>query len=331
MALDKIEAVVWAQPLLQRNGAEKGMPEVGEILQLILNASPDGDLLATTADGLSLRLSGLDHLAANLVKGEIIAMRVLSTIPRLQLSLLDRADTPHPTDNEESLAAIRVDQLALRQISRSVPNAIALAATWRTLVLGGLQQNGFPNEPRAPVYFPVNLLAIAPDAGWLRPPVQTIPPVGMESWVFTAYVWNGQPVRLRMIELLEDEVSTAPHRRRGPAGLRLEVEIPGLGSVAIQVQLAVGGVFLMLAAEQDNALRFLREALPTIATALGRINLRLFRCDLLRVLPNADSGRVSPPAPSLSSLLPPVLFQAAAEIVLVLSPAPPPGPASINP
>ncbi len=141
--------------------------------------------------------------------------------------------------------------------------------------------------------------------------------------MFSVYVWAGRRVSLG---LLAGEEETAAPRRRHPAGpaLRLQLTLPGIGMASLQLRQVAGGVLLDLAAEQDAVLEALRRALRQMVAAVGRAELRVLRCRLMRVLPGSgqalDIGLA--PGASLASTLSPALFRAAAELALLLSAAP---------
>ncbi len=323
MWIDKAAAVIAAQ-LMEPRSERHGLRQlaVGDILELIVENIGEDGVLGRLGDGRLLRLAGL---AANLRPGDVVLLRVLAASSKLELGLLNSAApgapaAPAPAAPEP--AAMRLDQAALwRQMASSAQDAATLALSWRTMVLGHLATQMAVREQGRALQAPGTLA----EAGTvpLREAPRALPGLDMASWMFSVYVWAGRRVWLG---LLAGEEETAAPRRRHPAGLalRMQLTLPGIGTASLQLRQVTGGVLLDLAADQDATLDALRRALRQMVVAVGRAELRVLRCRLMRVLPDPgqalDIGLA--PGASLASALSPALFRAAAELALLLSTAP---------
>lgn len=163
------------------------------------------------------------------------------------------------------------------------------------------------------------------------------------QWLIPAYAWNGLPVTLGLVPSPrhasdEDEARADDQAPAGgdeqpgaedpassePAVVQVELSLPVLGRIALQVRALQGGVQLTLVVEDVPSLPVLRAALPIIDAAMGRAGIRLVDSRLRRRQPlpavrqdreavahNGSAGV----APTLS----PMLFRAAAEAALALA------------
>jgi hypothetical protein len=360
MALERIAAIGYATPVRNPVGSTGRRPTMGETIELTFDAAAADELLATTAEGVQLKLAGLGTLGRDLTAGDVLLVKVLATSPRLELALFDTAPramngTAGRTNLyafETEQAAMRPDQVAwLRQVVWRPPDASALAASWRAALLGQLErqatwQGRVPGRdvtmmsPQtdadpAPPHGDPFANAVAVGTSLPKTPTSTDP------WMLAAYAWGGMRVLLRVLAA-DAEGGSSPHKRQGaPLALRVTLILPGLGRVTVQLQFAPGGVWLDLAVERADALQPLRDRLPSIVAAIGRADLRVLRCRLMRGVPGGTTphpsmmpspapqeghaGSARPAAaPNAGAVLAPALFRAAAEIVAVLSaPAPP--------
>jgi len=301
MRSERIEAMVWGGSSQPRGDTAPRLPQAGATISLVLKEARGDDLLVETGEGIPLRLAGLRHRFSGLTPGDIVLARVLATTPRLQLTLLDapsgsRADEPASSDQAD-LPALRLDQLALRQINWAARNAGALAAAWRARVLGALERH-----PSA-----------ALGAG------QGLPPVVQERWVFPVFAWDGQPVLLRLVAD-DDEDGRHESEDCRPAALLVEFAVAGLGRILVRLRIVAAGVWTEFAVEGEAAWQAIRAALPAIAAALGRMRLPLRGCRLNPRLKDARPWAARPGAGTeLAAAVPPALFDVAAEIVFALS------------
>ncbi|CAN5677715.1 hypothetical protein BH11PSE8_BH11PSE8_42450 [soil metagenome] len=368
MPVERIAAIGYATPVRNMPGAAARQPITGETIELRLDAAEAGDLFATTADGLSLKLAGMGTLGRQLVAGDVLLVKVLSTTPQLELALFDSAVRPGlrsgsasvggqhgagPGPFETEQAAMRPDQVAwLRQVVWRPADTAALASAWRASMLVQLERHA---AARAQVDGYSSGSSITAEHGVVHPsddfqaePFGRLQPA-IDPWLLAAYAWGGLRVMLRALAVDADGGPT--HRQRGGApALRVILELPGLGCVTVQLQLVADGVTLDLAAERPESLQPLRDRLPALVAALGRADLRVLRCRLMRALPGSSSpsgwsgatmseSSVAAAAAALSdastavsavaddkqapratprSVLPLALFRAAAEVVAVL-------------
>ncbi|HTN67467.1 MAG TPA: flagellar hook-length control protein FliK [Burkholderiaceae bacterium] len=291
---------------------------MGQLLELTVAAAGADGVLARLADGRLLRLLSLE---GSLRQGDVLLLRVLSASPKLELALLKTiaAGTPAPSSPDAEPAAMRLDQATLRQqVAIPTQDAGTLALSWRAMVLAQLEQQLLLRAQASGQHVPGSLFGSDAGATLLREMPRMLPGVEMASWMFSAYVWTGRQV---LLSLLASEEDARPRRRRANITLRLQLTLPGLGTIKLQLRLAAGGIWLDLAAEQDVALTFLRRALRQIVAAVARAELRVVRCRLGRVLPASGSAIDLALAANASSELvfSPALFRAAAELALLLS------------
>lgn len=183
-------------------------------------------------------------------------------------------------------------------------------------------------EPALPAWataeFPsLALLPLAASQQRVPPPaaeprLPALPAFGPDKLGFLLHAWNGQPVAMRLVEA-EAEDPPPPVPLRGVPAMRLALDMPMLGRLVVQLQLAPGGVWMAMAVEQEAALPCIQAALPEFTVALAQAGLRLLRWRLERGAGHgaafATLPLMLPPAPAA---LAPALFRAAAEVVLVL-------------
>lgn len=323
MAIEKITATIAGKPAQRNIPQAHRLPAQGDTVKVALDKIEGEDLLVTADDGLPLRLAGMAHLVNELVPGDMLLMRVLTTSPRLTFSLINTmarspagngtAGTGAGFASESS--SMRTDQLALRQIAWPRPAPESLATTWRTQVLASIEQKA----PQPAANLPLSLLAaVDPQA---RPSNDTTAVPGTtDRWLFPAFGWGGSPVLLRLIDA-DPEQPRLPRKQRAVA-LRLEFDLPGFGRASAQIRLIGLEIDLELAVE-EHAVQMVRSSVPAIATALARIGLRIHGWRVTR------SGKSDAARPSWSAsdmllvrqALSSALFRAGAEVMLALSAA----------
>lgn len=320
MALEKITATIAAKPVQRDALPAQDLPAQGDIVKAAFEHAEGEDLLVTADGKLTLRLAGLTHLAGDLDPGDMLLMLVLSTTPRLTLSLIDTVRgraVNRPSGGEASAleaSAMRFDQLALRQIAWPRHTPETLSAAWRAQVIAGLEQKG-----ELATNLPLSLL---PALDYQAKPLNgmDLVPCVAKRWIFTLPAWDGLHVLLRLIDADTERPRTP--RRQYAVGLLLEFELPGFGRMHVQIQLTGRNVILLLRVE-DIAVQPVRDTLPAIASALARIGLRLHGCRL--VLGNGND--VLPPSWNASDLplvrqaLTAALFRAATEVMRILTSA----------
>lgn len=300
--LQALPAVRGVAPRLQKSADADG------ILRLSYAQTQDADLLVDTEDGRRLRLSGAGAYGQDLSEGDVLLVRVRAAAPELELewlgALARAGDTVARAGGESRFetAAMRLDQTALRRIVWQDPSPETLANAWRALVLGRWKALV---PPSAGSGFAGSEPGETPPAALFADPANRLTAV---------YGWRGQQL---MLSLVPDEHQAASPATPRSLSLRLELKLPTLGHVLIELAWA-SGIALAIAVEDDEALAALQARLPAIAARIVRAQLRLVRC---RFLLGLEALRQMRPRQISGALAPvqPMLFRAAAEIVRELS------------
>lgn len=329
MSLERIAASTSLRPERGQAGPVLGAnPSIpvaaGETIRLTLETTAAGGMLGTTADGLQLRLNGLESLAETLAPGEVLNLRVLSTTPRLELALLNAVRFFSPVAAEvvdpAKIAAMRPDQAAvLGQVIAQRPDATVLASTWHAMALDHLERNSFYSGQLFELRLPAELhmARAAFSAPGAEPNAAHLAP-GAEQWPFAPVAYGSHRMMLQVIDE-EDEPRRKRKGRRAVIALLLDSNLPGLGRVLVRMQLLAGGVWIDLCCE-EKASASLRKLLPDFVASVARSDLKLVRCRLMRHALSATPDDAIPLADVSSTLaLPSPLFSAAAEILLLLS------------
>lgn len=254
------------------------------------------ELLADGPEGLPLPRAGLDTLAAQLA-----------------------ADTPNAADP----AAMHPNQVFLsRQLVWSAPDTSSMASSWLVMVHSYAQQRAALQEQAQGQHVPSSLFMADHTPAVLREGRGAAPLVTeLEPWRFAVYAWGAEQLVLRVVNRDQEGEDEHP-RRRGPRiALRLELMLPGIGRVVIQMEPLSGGVVLEVGAQQNSALQHMREMLPQLAATISRAGLTIIRCRVTRDIPLA--AQHFPERAQLAALTPAV-FKAMAEVAVLLShPLPP--------
>ena len=254
-------------------------------------------LLVDGPDGLPLPQAGLETLAAALAA--------------------DAASANDP-------AAMRPDQLFMsRQLIWQPPDPAMLATSWLVMVRTYAEQRAAWLEQASGQHVPSSLFMADHTPNALREGRPALPLVTeMEPWRFAVYAWGAEKLVLRVI--VESNEHHGEQRRRRPRiALRLELMLPGVGRVVIQMEPAGTGVVLEVGAAQTSAMQHMREMLPQMAATVSRSGLTIVRCRLMRELPPA-TGEQSYPTRLQAASLSPMLFKAMAELAVLLSQPQPP-------
>ena len=140
---------------------------------------------------------------------------------------------------------------------------------------------------------------------------------------FAVYAWGAERLVLKVIVKDDDEYER-DRRKRARVALRLELMLPGVGRVVIQMEPAGGnGVVMEVGAAQTSAMQHMREMLPQLAATVSRCGLTILRCRLRRELP-PSSGEHAYPTRLHTAALTQAIFRAMAELAVLLSqPLPP--------
>ncbi len=312
MALSRISAVSAILPM-QLQGKQT-QAAVGDVLQLVLVNGNDNGTWARTPTGQLLRLSGLAPDGRIFAEGEVLQVRVLANVPVIELEVITpakEAAKPSPLPPIEP-AAMHADQVVLAQIAARLPSAVALAAYLQSLVSGRTQASDALQQK---TYLPPGCYdAIPPettsDAGSSR----ALVPANGERWMFPLSLADGTALLLQIGNDAED-ANGHPAYNVHPLVLRIDLLLPDLGRVAVQVHCRHGLVILLLAYENPAAEERMRQLLPDMESALRLAGFLSLRCCLTQGLPRFSKGvtacmRAIPPAPDL--------FRVLAEAVLLL-------------
>lgn len=250
----------------------------------------------------SASVSG-EAAAADLVPGDMLLFKVLSTSPRLALQRLGALPLAPRHDGTEgapqrpahATGAMQPDQTAMLRMAWAAPDAGTLANSWRVLVLEHLRQLG-----QGQGHAPTDIL----HAGLLS------------RWAFPIHAWSGLPLSLRLLPpksppnpARRPQAWDAPHGETDAAefwGLRLSGELPGLGPTDLRTTLSLNGATLMILVQEDAALQRLREGQAHLVQAVHRAGWRLRLCQLLKQLPGEQEPAPlpgMPEAPPLGQLL----------------------------
>jgi hypothetical protein len=235
------------------------------------------------------------------------------------------ADATTPRDTQ----AMQDNQIFLtRQLVWQAPDSGVLAASWRVMFKTYGDQRAAVMDMNSGQHLPSSLfMADQNPAQLLRDNQRQSLAPDAESWRFAVYGWGGQQMMLRLLAGDDDE-TPAPKRRRTKVALRLELVLPELGRMVIQIEPLGDAILLDLATPHTGAMRHLRNILPELTELVGRAGLRIARCRIGHELPaiRVDEHYPMRTAAATLSL---GLFKAMAEIALRLSR--PPSQAAVSP
>lgn len=326
--------------------APSGHPRPDDVLRLEITQSAEGELLMSDPAGQRFRLGAGSLTGLGLEPGQVLLVKVLATSPRLELALLDRlgdALPPHlntpdaDPSKQDSLQppALQIDQAAMRRFAQPLPDASTLAARWlsqATQVL--LQQQQAATLGASPQARTVpdtaaetsDMTLLRPGAGLQNEALPSARDSLTPRTQQTLLLWQtASPQGLPLAFCLWRPTKGEPGGRSTDTALSLHLRLllrhPQGGAVLIDLAWSPPGVLLTLSTDQALLVPGLRGRLSLLAARLTCAGLRLMRC---HVLHSALPG-FSEPAPnahlSLARLgLPPALFRAAAEVLVVLSP-----------
>lgn len=335
MPLERIAAALFLQPIQNQLEQKVGANQAnrlapGQIIELTLDAAGTDGVMATTAQGLQLRLTGLDGFARQLISGETLRLRVLATTPRLELALLDAVTrsssmpvgSPNDTSDVAGSAAMRFDQVAmLRQVVPARPDASAMASMWHATVLDHIEGHAVFLGQVIELLAPQRKLLTGSGATMGQETNAASPAPNAEYLLFAPSVYGFHRMALHVLDAEEDKPSSRrrPVRRCATIALQLESSLPGIGSIVVRMQLVCAGILIDMYCE-ESALTLIRRLRSDIFAALAR-------ADLLVVRFRVESGPIRPASRganhdtdvSATLALPWVLFRAAAEIFSLLS------------
>lgn len=247
-------------------------------------------------------------------------------------AILDGADTPAPNgaalqamaeallDGADAVlsSAMRPNQLFARQLTWHPPDAAMMAASWQVMVRTYGQQRAAWLEHAKGQHVPSSLFMADHNPSAVREGRPGLPLVTeMEPWRFAVFAWGAERLVLKVV-VREEEESDARARKRTRVALRLELMLPSVGRVIIQLEPASSnGVLMEVGAAHTSAMQYMREALPQLAALVNRFGLTVVRCHLRRVIPAGGAEQI--PTTAHTALLTAPLFKAMAEIAVLLS------------
>lgn len=320
MSIERIQAVLQAQPARSRMDEARALgAQKGDTLRLAFERAAGDDVLVADERGFALRLAGLARHVRDFVPGDVLLLRVLATAPRLELEFLGtsggvRTSALSPAALAPAeLAAMRLDQTVANRISALLPEAGTLASTWFLRVRDAGRPPGGGHAPL--------LLPSPPGAVHESPaaPVQG----AIERWAVPVFAWGSLPARLRFVRVAdEDEEPDAGRRAVHSLALRIELVLPVIGALVVQVQTREGLVRLALLAEREDVLPLLNELRPAVADTLAAAGMTLAGTTVAQApLPAAPRALTAAQAQQLASVAAALAmgpFRALAEVVVVL-------------
>ena len=309
MNIDRVTAASLAPQ--QRPPARDGAPRpaVGEHIALRYEGRDEHGVTLRRDRGASLRMPAPGAWAQGLSVGDLVWMRVLATEPSLELEFVAPrpAGAPGTAVSPDELPAMRLDQAALRIHQWKLPSPVELAAAWRVILTSrhmdlGLQ--GLALQQRQPLALP------GPHTNAAAPAPQEQAEPG--HWSFHLYAWGGMSVALRVAAKSLWERRRPPRAAEEAQGIEVALSLPqGGGPITVQLLCVRGGLAMALVPRQPQVLPLLRELMPELAAALGRLGTPLVKVQLGTPLAPLPAGGLAY-RPGASSAL---LLQAVAEVV----------------
>ncbi|TFW18561.1 hypothetical protein [Duganella callida] len=248
-------------------------------------------------------------------------------------AILDGPDTAASPAHAEALAAalaeaadvidaaaMRPNQVFLsRQLVWQPPDTSAMAASWQIMVRTYGEQRAAWLEQASGQHLPASLFMTEQLPASLRDGRPGLPLVTeMEPWRFAVYAWGAERLVLKVVVKDDDEYDRN-RRKRTRVALRLELTLPGLGRVVIQLEPAsANGVVMEIGAAQTAVMQHMRDILPQVAAVVSRAGLTILRCRLRRELP-AAGGEHAYPSRMHTATLTQAVFKAMAEVAVLLS------------
>lgn len=214
-------------------------------------------------------------------------------------------------------AAMRPNQVFLsRQMVWQPPDTSMMAASWQVMVRTYAEQRAAWLEQASGQHLPASLFMADQSPRDGRPGMPLV--TEMEPWRFAVFAWGAERLVLKVVVKDDDEYDRN-RRRRSRVALRLELMLPGVGRVVIQLEPASGnGVVMEIGASQTSAMQHMRDILPQLAAVIGRSGLTILRCRLRRDIPS-PSGEHTHPTRLHTAALTQALFKAMAEVATLLS------------
>jgi hypothetical protein len=209
----------------------------------------------------------------------------------------------------------------LRQMVWHNPDTSLLAASWQVMVRTYGEQRAAMQQQNEGRHVPASLFMADPPPPVLRDGRPFSGLVSeLDAWRFAVYAWGAEKLTLRVVARDPgQEDGPDPQRRRHPrVAVRLELNLPQLGKVVVQLEPAELGVVLEISAHTNEGMQQMRELLPRIATIIGRCGLQIVRARLMRELTPVNPFENNPSRAQVA-LLSTAVFKAMAEIAVFLT------------
>jgi hypothetical protein len=208
----------------------------------------------------------------------------------------------------------------LRQLVWHNPDTALLAASWQVLVRTYAEQRAALQQQHEGRHVPASLFMADPAPAVLRDGRPSPDLVSeLDAWRFAVYAWGAEKLTLRVVARDPGQEEGPEQRQRRPrVALRLELNLPEAGKVAVQLEPAGLGVVLEIAARSNEGMQRMRDLLPAIAAIIARCGLQIVRARLMRELSPLNAFENNPSRAQVA-LLSTGIFKAMAEIAVFLS------------
>lgn len=218
---------------------------------------------------------------------------------------------------QETLSMQPNQLFSLRQLVWHNPDTNQLAASWQVMVRTYGEQRAALMQQHEGRHVPSNLFMADPPPQMQRANHGLVSE--LDAWRFAVYAWGAEKLSLRVIARDPGQEEGPDQRRRRPrVALRLELNLPNVGKVAVQMEPAEGGIVLEIAAQSNDGVQRMRELLPHLATIIAGCGLQIVRARLMRELSPLTSFDNNPTHAQVAQLTAPV-FKAMAEVAVFLS------------
>jgi hypothetical protein len=222
--------------------------------------------------------------------------------------------------SQEALSMQPNQLFPLRQMVWHTPDTNLLAASWQVMVRTYSEQRAALQQHNEGRHLPSSLFMADPPPPVLR---DGRPYPGLvselDAWRFAVYAWGAEKLTLRVVARDQGQEKGPDQRRRRPrVALRLELNLPDIGKVVVQMEPSELGVVLEIGAASNEAMQQMREVLPRIATIIGQCGLQIVRARLMRELTPVNHLE-NDPSRTQVALLTADLFKAMAEVAVFLS------------
>jgi hypothetical protein len=218
---------------------------------------------------------------------------------------------------QETLSMQPNQLFSLRQLVWHNPDTNQLAASWQVMVRTYGEQRAALMQQHEGRHVPASLFMADPPPQMQRANHGLVSE--LDAWRFAVYAWGAEKLTLRVIARDPGQEEGPDQRRRRPrVALRLELNLPGVGKVAVQMEPAEGGIVLEIAAQSNDGVQRMRELLPHLATIIAGCGLQIVRARLMRELSPLTSFENNPSHAQVAQLTAPV-FKAMAEVAVFLS------------